>query len=69
LKEISAGEKRLLDALFVGGVTAESIKARIEDAHARRTVCSRANYPGSLSLWISRAALISCASMRRISGA
>jgi hypothetical protein len=38
LKVISAGEKRLLDALFVGGVTAESIKARIEEAHARRAV-------------------------------
>jgi hypothetical protein len=38
LKEISAGEKRLLDALFVGGVAAESIKARIEEAHARRAV-------------------------------
>jgi malonyl CoA-acyl carrier protein transacylase len=38
LKEISAGEKRLMDALFVGGVTAESIKARIEEAHERRAV-------------------------------
>jgi hypothetical protein len=38
LKVISAGEKRLLDALFVGGVTAESIKAQIEEAHARRAV-------------------------------
>ena len=53
LKVISAGEKRLLGS-------------------RRRTLgglCSRANYPASLSLWISRAALINCASMRRISGA
>ena len=38
LRAISDGEKRLLDALFVGGVTAESIKTRIEEAHARRAV-------------------------------
>ena len=30
-----------MDALFVGGVTAESIKAPIEDAHERRAVLER----------------------------